>query len=152
MPQLESDHGHSPREVRETIRVVIGAGVGDPVSLGEEVARFAPGTSLTVVRAEMVRVAMANRGCDVAIDVFCHKVIWERVVSTCYAEGLKVTAGTGVIDHSEQAASPAMQAAARAMRLANEARYKIEDAQRALAREANLAAKAAPKNPQGWSA
>lgn len=84
-------------DVREEIRIVICAGMCDPIELGEEVARFPPGTGLDVVRLEMIRIADESRGVDVSVDVFCHKLIWERFVSVCYEPGWKIDPATGII-------------------------------------------------------
>ncbi len=81
----------------ETLRVVLGVSIADPVELGEEVARYEPGTGLDVVRRELVRLAMESRGVDFCIDVYSHKGIWERFAHVCYDVSNEIDPATGVI-------------------------------------------------------
>lgn len=83
--------------LREYLRLVEGVGMADPVDAGEELQRYPPGTSLTVVRRDLVRLAMASRGVDYSIDCFCHRGIWERFVSVRYEPGWEVDPATGII-------------------------------------------------------
>ncbi len=85
------------REAREQLRVVTGVTMADPVELGEEVARFPPKTSHTVVMREALRHALAAPGLDVCADVFSHKGIWERFAHLCIDPAWKVDPATGII-------------------------------------------------------
>jgi hypothetical protein len=84
-------------EQRELLRVVMCVGIGDSVEFGEEVKRYPPGTSLTVIRADMIGFADDNRGVDYCIDVYSHKGIWERFVHVCYDPAWKIDRATGII-------------------------------------------------------
>lgn len=84
-------------ELVETLRLVECAGPRDSCDIGEELARFPPGTGLAVVRRELIRLAMENRGVDYSIDCFCHRGIWERFVSVRYEEGWEIDPETGII-------------------------------------------------------
>jgi hypothetical protein len=75
--------------------------MNDPVELGEEVARYEPGTSLTAVRLDVIRLASESRGVDFAVDVYSHKGIWERFVHVCYTERDEIDPQTGWILNPE---------------------------------------------------
>lgn len=81
----------------ETIRIVECASMRDSTEIGEEIARFPAGTSLDTVRAELVRLAMENRGVDYSADVFCNRGIWERFASVCYRSDWEIEPETGII-------------------------------------------------------
>lgn len=84
-----------------TMRIVEGVALRDPTELGEEVARFPPGSAMGDVHAELVRLASANRGVDYSVDVvnsLGFSPLWQRFLSACYEPEWIVEPRTGIIE------------------------------------------------------
>lgn len=92
---------------RESIRLVMCAEMGDPTSIGEEIAFYpAPVASFAACHADMVNAAIDNRGVSFSLDVFSFKMIWERFASVCYEPGWIVERDTGIIESRNEEKPP----------------------------------------------
>jgi len=100
---------HGETLVVGSMRIVEGVGMRDPVSAGEELARYAPGEDFSAIRAEVVRLASENRGVDYSIDVvnsLGFQPMWCRFLSVSYEAGWIVTPRTGIIESKPEVRSP----------------------------------------------